>query len=152
YPDLAGLKTAKQPAYAWYGRVANPQLLVLPPKPSPVEQPPTSSPTERQPPGRPHREVRRFKRESVFGASAFEFKDLEIIGFRINVRRGDDADGRRLLSDLIQDLNFHRQPAPGSVPAVDDFLYEPATSTIVVELARYGKMKSKAPLQPLQPD
>jgi hypothetical protein len=144
YPDLDRLTTESQPTLAWYGTIGNPQLL-------PLEKHSPGRPVQ-QPAGRPPRAVRRFKRESVFGAPAFEFEDIEIIGFRINVDGDGKSGGRVLLAKLIDDLNFHRAAGADGVPPVEDFRYEPATSTVVIELIRYGKMKSRAPLKPLEPD
>ncbi|HJZ72697.1 MAG TPA: hypothetical protein VKE51_13220 [Vicinamibacterales bacterium] len=144
YPDLTLLPEGHRPASAWTGAVTNPQLGASEkPYPPPTQYPPALS---------RRRDLQRFKRESVFGAPAFVFEDLDIAGFRIDIDSGDQAKGRTFLAGLIQDLNFHLGDTVGGVLAVPDFRYEPATSTIVVELLRYGKMKSRSPLKPLAPD
>jgi len=51
------------------------------------------------------------------------------------------------LQALVEPLNFHRS-ADG---AMDDFSWRVATPTVVIEMLRYGKMRTRAPLAPLEP-
>jgi hypothetical protein len=107
---------------------------------------------------RPRRDQARQRLKPVplsdtFGAPAFRFEDVEVLGFRIDL--GDlDVDADDLLTRLVRPLNFHlKSRAPGSVRGfVPDFQYRAATRTIVVELLRYGAMSSRSPVPPLTPD
>lgn len=101
------------------------------------------------------RYLTRFPRTSVFGPPAFLFEDVEIVGFRTELRLGDE-DG---IGELITPLNFHLRRAGGStghqeVPGEgpEDFRYQPATGTVVIELLRYGKMRALNPASPFLPE
>jgi hypothetical protein len=95
-------------------------------------------------------DVTRANRADTFGAPAFRFEDVEVIGFRVELPPGR-ALPENALVELVSDLNFHLDP---EVPhrrgqAPPDFRYCVATSTIAIELLRYGKMKLRAPWAPL---
>lgn len=74
---------------------------------------------------------------------AYRFEDMEVLGFRIDLRdRGKEVD--QVLDSLIAPLNFHREAsmAPGRRGAgLACFRYRAASRTLVVELLRYGKMR-----------
>jgi hypothetical protein len=101
----------------------------------------------------PHSQPRRTSRVDTFGVPAFRFEDVEVLGFRLdagNVRN----DTRQVLDRLAQDLNFHLDYQPNVADLVvpepaADFRYRVATSTVVIELLRYGKMKLRSPCDPL---
>ena len=85
----------------------------------------------------------RANRADAFGLPAFRFDDVEVIGYRIDLRDVSDDFGDKLRK-LIEPLNFHV-----ARNAVADFRYLPATSTLLIELLRYGKMRLKVPDAPL---
>jgi hypothetical protein len=94
-------------------------------------------------------------RSDTFGVAAFEFEDVEVLGFRIDPRRINP--GRRdlgKLSELVTPLNFHRCLSANKFSAVtrsavSDFEFRATTYTVMIELLRYGKMKLKTAAQPL---
>ncbi len=95
-----------------------------------------------------------------FGAPAFRFEDVEILGFRIDLARIDRPPEkvREILERLVAPLNFHlSQPGSGRPGeprflSIPDFRYRAATSTLVIELLRYGRMTARVPTPPLAPD
>jgi hypothetical protein len=84
----------------------------------------------------------------------YHFDDCEVLGFRIDLREiGDDADA--LLKRLVAPLNFHLQECASGKSThatAGNFRYAVASSTIVIELLRYGKMRLAHPDPPLQHD
>jgi hypothetical protein len=75
--------------------------------------------------------------EMGFGAPTFQFKDVESVGFRIDLSPFRSvADG--LLEHLVAPLNFHLED--DGATAVTPFRFKAASRTIVIELLRYGKM------------
>jgi hypothetical protein len=91
----------------------------------------------------------RFPRRSVFGPPSFLFDEIEIVGFRTELKSTDG---------LIDRLNFH-QPHQDGVhhPRKDnnnptDFRYAAASSTVIIEMLRYGKMRSQDVAPPLDDD
>jgi hypothetical protein len=90
------------------------------------------------------------KRQDTFGAFDFEFRDVEVLGFRIELP--DDEEAIEKSYQLIEPLNFHIGPdAPHATlgdRARPDFHYRPATPTVNLELLRYGSMKAR----PADPD
>jgi hypothetical protein len=92
----------------------------------------------------------------VYGLPTFRFEDVEVLGFRIDL----GLSGRpfdRDLARLIEPLNFHLSTPAGQSPEdigdiVPDFRYRAATGTLVIELLRYGRMTSRAPVPPLRLD
>ncbi|MBV8340492.1 MAG: hypothetical protein JO343_11145 [Candidatus Eremiobacteraeota bacterium] len=87
----------------------------------------------------------------MFGAAAFRFEDVEVLGFRIDLNQ-HGSDVEEALTKLIEPLNFHLTPGAdtaGWAGAVSDFKYCPATCTIMLELLRYGQMKPRKPVPPL---
>jgi hypothetical protein len=102
-------------------------------------------------PDLPKHSMHELKREDVFGRPAFRFEDVEVLGFRLDLA-SLGADDREKLAALIEPLNFHLEEtenggAGGSTP--QDFEYRVATTTLVIELLRYGRMKLRTPLAPL---
>ena len=95
-------------------------------------------------------------RSDTFGVAAFEFEDVEVLGFRIDPRRTNQGklDLDKQLSELVAPLNFHRNLSTNKFSAVtrsavSDFQFKPAASTVMIELLHYGKMKLKIATQPL---
>jgi hypothetical protein len=94
-------------------------------------------------------------RSDTFGVAAFEFEDVEVLGFRIDPRRTNQGKpdlGK--LSELVAPLNFHRNLSTHKFSAVtrsavSDFQFSPAAYTVMIELLHYGKMKLKTAAQPL---
>src|SRR5262249_4232123 len=98
----------------------------------------------------PHLPLTRVDRADLFGAPAFRFENVEVLGFRIDL----GAYGRDFSRDLdepIKPLNFHLEASRGGA-AVWDFRYRAATRTLLIELLRYGRMKLKSPAPPVGPD
>jgi hypothetical protein len=95
-------------------------------------------------------DITRANRADTFGAPAFRFEDVEVIGFRVELPRGRPLPDKALIA-LVRELNFHLGPdaALHRGQAPPDFRYCIATSTIAIELLRYGKMKLRAPWAPL---
>ena len=97
-------------------------------------------------------EAQRVARAAVFGAPAFRFEDVEVLGFRVDLA-ALGADTGAELAKLVGPLNFHLEPGTlssekaGELPT--DFEYRAATATLVIELLRYGKMKLRTPMPPL---
>jgi hypothetical protein len=121
-----------RPDHVWVGDIVVPD----PPKPSLPSPPPTP---QKVPP--------------VFGTPAYRFEDVEILGFRIDLGDLDTDIVRRELTRLVAPLNFHLESnatSSGSGQATPEFRYRAATSTIVVELLRYGQMTSRDPQPPLR--
>ena len=106
------------------------------------------------PPALPPGPVKSMDRADTFGVAAFRFEDVEVLGFRVDLRRlGRDDDER--LAALIDPLNFHLNPhqfSRATRSAVSDFRYRPASQTVMVELLRYGKMKLQETSPPLDVD
>ena len=95
-------------------------------------------------------------RSDTFGVAAFEFEDVEVLGFRIDPRRTNQGkpDLDKKLCELVAPLNFHRSLSAEKFSAVtrsavSDFQFKPAASTVMIELLHYGKMKLKTATQPL---
>jgi hypothetical protein len=90
----------------------------------------------------------------TFGTPAFRFEEVEILGFRINLAELGPR-FQETLATLIEPLNFHLfEPNRGEAngrwrKATPDFRYRAATPTLVIELLRYGRMKARVPLPPL---
>jgi hypothetical protein len=88
----------------------------------------------------------RFSRSSVFGSPSFVFDGIELVGFRT------DLPARDTLSSLVEPLNFHLKKTGAVSTAGDDgpidFKYCAATATVVIELLRYGKMRTDNPEPP----
>jgi hypothetical protein len=86
-----------------------------------------------------------------FGSPAFRFEDVELLGFRLDLR---DL-GTKVtqgLAELVEPLNFHlaaRETRGSTSTVIPDFRYRAATATVVIELLRYGRMKALDPLPPL---
>jgi hypothetical protein len=96
------------------------------------------------------------RRSDTFGVAAFEFEDVEVLGFRIDPRRTNQGklDLDKQLSELVSPLNFHRNLSTDKFSAVtrsavSDFRFRPAASTVMIELLHYGKMKLKTAAEPL---
>jgi hypothetical protein len=113
------------------------------------------------PPDFPDDPLKRVNRAQEFGIPPFQFDDVEVLGFRLNLDElgvPDKEERTRLLNKMIERLNFHFHPlhserGPGSPVIrnpIPDFRYQPASSTIMVELLRYGKMKLKEATPPLR--
>jgi hypothetical protein len=90
----------------------------------------------------------------LFGAPAYRFEDVEVLGFRVDLR-GLDRDVERDLAALIDPLNFHLcgpggRAAGRAYGASPDFRYRAATRTLVIELLRYGRMKARDPSPPFE--
>jgi hypothetical protein len=94
----------------------------------------------------------------MFGAAAFKFEDVEVLGFRIDPRQLGFGDKQgldqlaKLMAQLVKPLNFHLDlsdefPAV-TRSAVSDFRFRAATNTVMIELVRYGKMKLKKAKEP----
>jgi hypothetical protein len=86
----------------------------------------------------------RLRAAGIFGAPVFRFEDVDVVGFRITL----PAPKIESLQALVEPLNFHRK-VPGMVT---DFTWRVATSTVMVELLHYGRMKSESPQEPLRPE
>jgi hypothetical protein len=128
-PSLAPLSTTTlQAVSAWVGRIKGDPTVVR---------------TQKEPPP--------LKASDTFGLPAYRFEDVEILGFRIDLNDlGQDID--KYLAKLVEPLNFHLagdNSGPGARRAIPDFRYQAATYTLAVELLRYGRMKSRAPVLPL---
>lgn len=78
---------------------------------------------------------KRVSRRDVFGAPAFQFQQVEVLGFRIDLQ---DAD----LDALIAPLNAH---PPGEAPG---FRYRVASPVVLIQLLRYGRMRLAGDPQP----
>jgi hypothetical protein len=139
FPELAPLKSGKvTPNAIWYGTMELPIW----------------------PPHFPDHPLQAFSRAQEFGIPPFQFDDVEVLGFRLNLDelgvRAEDR--RRLLNEMIERLNFHFEPlesprGPGSPVIrnpIPDFRYQAGSSTIMVELLRYGKMRLKEASPPLR--
>lgn len=104
-------------------------------------------------PAFPPLSMRQSKRDdAVVGLPAFRFEDVEVLGFRLDLT-SLGADTGPELAALINPLNFHLEGATtaGSRRGTpQDFEYRVATTTLVIELLRYGKMKLRTPLAPLE--
>jgi len=86
---------------------------------------------------------RRLPSATIFGAPVFQFEDVELVGFRINLPSSRLPE----LQALVEPLNFHRE----TTGAGNDFRWRVATTTVVIELLHYGRMESRSPLAPLMP-
>jgi hypothetical protein len=89
----------------------------------------------------------RVSRADIFGAPAFRFEDVEVLGFRVDLG-AYGRDFARDLDRLIKPLNFHLDDTAGA-GAIWDFCYRAASRTLVIELLRYGSMKLKSPSPPM---
>jgi hypothetical protein len=132
-PVLTPLETADiEPAAVWSGKMDLPKNEV-PQDPSPAK---------------PSKVIH------TFGAPAFRFENVEVLGFRINLAELA-RDYRHDLERLVGPLNFHlfenaTDPASGEWRMSSaDFRYRAATPTLVIELLRYGRMKARVPAPPL---
>jgi hypothetical protein len=130
YPNLAPFKdTNPEPTAIWSGDVD------LPKWPPAISLKPFHS----------------TNRADTFGVAAFRFEDVEVLGFRVDLKRlgGRDDEG---LAAFVDPLNFHLnsdQLSRATRSAVSDFRYRPASQTVMVELLRYGKMKLQEASPPL---
>ena len=84
----------------------------------------------------------RRRRDDELGPSAYVFKGVESIGFRIDASQIDD-DFQDHLRGLLEPLNFHI--SEGHTSGLEGvgttaFEYRAATSTVTFELLRYDKM------------
>ena len=93
---------------------------------------------------------RREPRPDTFAVSAFRFENVEVLGFRIDLA-AFGRDFTRDLARLIEPLNFHLGQSSTHVP-VPDFRYRVATPTLLIELLRYNRMRSKDPAPPMRLD
>lgn len=89
---------------------------------------------------RPSIELLRYA--GIFGAPVFRFEKVDVVGFRITLPAAKIG----ALQKLVEPLNFHRKVRG----MVADFTWRVATSTVMVELLHYGKMKSQSPEEPLR--
>ena len=89
----------------------------------------------------PDAKTLRVNRADTFGVPAFRFENVEVVGFRLDLSNIPDI--QRRLADLIEPLNFHLRES-GDGNSMPDFRYRVATSTVLVELLRYGRMKLKS--------
>ena len=83
----------------------------------------------------------RFARRTVFGPPSYRFDNIEIVGFRTPLRA---------TKPLVDSLNFHAEGQDRNTPK--DFLYRAASSTAVIELLRYGRMRGAEVLPPFKAD
>jgi hypothetical protein len=76
---------------------------------------------------------------------AYRFSDVEAIGFRLDLAEWGVAPAQlqALVDELVQPLNFHRGVGARGEP--QDFEFRAASSTLVLELLRYGRMESDPP-------
>ena len=81
-------------------------------------------------------------RTDVFGAGAFRFENVEVLGFRVDLSTYGDF--TQELERLVAPLNFHLNEASNS-GTIWDFRYRAATPILLIELLRYGRMKLKSP-------
>jgi len=126
-PTLEPLKSGTTPLTRfWSGNV------VLPKAPAATSQP------------------LRVPRPDTFAVSAFRFENVEIFGFRIDLA-AFGRDFTRDLARLIEPLNFHLGQSSTHLP-LPDFRYRVATPTVLIELLRYNRMRSKDPAPPMLPD
>jgi len=100
----------------------------------------------------PLRSATRVSRADTFGLPAFRFEDVEVVGFRLDLS-SLGTDWPAAVQALIAPLNFHlsddnRRDAQHPT----DFRYRAATSTVVVELLRYGKMRLSEASAPFTAD
>lgn len=139
--NLAPLAGPTRPiALAWRGTL--PEGLWMEPTAPPAAAAGTQAPAS----PRPARPSRR-SRPAALAATGFRFEDVELYGFRIDLREhGEDAD--RALEQMVTALNsFHTRVTdpktglPGKEERLDTaFRYRAASRTVVIELLRYGKM------------
>ena len=94
----------------------------------------------------PDAKTLRVNRADTFGVPAFRFENVEVLEFRLDLSNIPDI--QRRLADLIEPLNFHLRES-GDGNSMPDFRYRVATSTVLVELLRYGRMKLKSAESPL---
>jgi hypothetical protein len=79
---------------------------------------------------------------------AFRFEQVETLGFRIDASTlGQQINDQ--LAALVEPLNFHLLQSAGRRP-LPDFQYRAAAHTVVIELLRYGRMRSVVPEPPLE--
>jgi len=111
------------------------ELAWVPPQPQPRPPSPAAAAAQRKPP------LQRCPtaRETPFGGSCFAFDNVEIIGFRL----APASLTRAQLLPLLVPLNA----LAGDV--APDFRFEAAAATVVIELLRYGRMRSEQPRAPL---
>jgi hypothetical protein len=128
FPSLQSFTVPAAPVAVWTGELTVP-----------------TEPTERGPVSDPE------KASLGFGAPAFRFEDVEILGFRLDLRDlGTNV--TQGLAELVKPLNFHlaaRAARGDTSTAIPDFRYEAATGTVMIELLRYGRMTALDPLPPL---
>jgi hypothetical protein len=137
YPDLVTLVAAQIAVHSlWSGRLVDVDHSVEAPAVEPVK---SWSPREQR-----ETSPTRQSRASVFGRPMFRFEEVEVVGFRLEL----PADAMPKLQQIVEPLNF----LSGGKPIADDVRYRAATPTVVLELLRYGKMKSVDPIAPLQAD
>jgi len=140
FPSLALLRSGNvTPKAVWYGTMDLPSW----------------------PPDFPSDRLQLVSRAQEFGIPPFQFDDVEVLGFRLNLDElgvPDKTARARLLNKMVERLNFHFEPlgstrGPGSPVIrnpIPDFRYQVASSTIMVELLRYGKMRLKEATPPLR--
>jgi hypothetical protein len=90
----------------------------------------------------------------AFGLPTFRFEDVEVLGFRLDLAAlGHDV--HEQLAELVKPLNFHlNEPEHATAGGagyltLPDFRYRAATSILLIELLRYGRMKARVPVPPL---
>jgi hypothetical protein len=124
YPDLSVLfESTPQPAAMWTGRFGKWEAF-------------------------PQKTVTRFRRTSVFGPPSFVFDDVEIVGFRTELPSASRLTDLRPADRIIAPLNFHLSDRNAPV----DFRYEAATTTVIIEMLRYGKMRAPHAQKPFTSD
>ena len=132
-PSLSPLKTGMTPTAGWCGEITLP----------------------RDQAGRRGKKLAPISPAQTVRAPAFRFEEVEILGFRIDLTPFMPK-VERLMEDLVDPLNFHVREEPGRVSGAwmmpPDFRYRASTRTLVIELLRYGRMKSRRPPPPLTTD
>ena len=103
-----------------------------------------------QPTRYPGKVLPSIRADEVIGAPSYRFEDVDVLGFRIDLRQAG-RDVERDLAELIRPLNFHLDDQKPEIPR-PHFRYRGATSTVLIELLRYRKMKANAPVPPITKD
>ncbi len=124
---------------AWRGTL--PKGLDMQPTPAPA-----AAAGKPPPPRHTPAMLSRHPRPAALAATGFRFEDVELYGFRIDLREhGKDPD--KTLEQMVGALNFHTKVIdpqtglPSDQARLDTaYRYRAASRTVVVELLRYGKM------------